>query len=614
MRRMIPPGVDGQLLTYFRSSPQAGLLLGASGEILDANTEAEKLIGKPRRSLTGMALVELVPPSTGRAQGRKRSYLGLAQGSLVRVVLHPSPGGLVACLSREISPLLRPLLELGQRLSLSPSEEEAAAELAGSLRQILPGYSCAVRLIDEEGSLSAAVAHGSLDPDRRGVVELTRKVLQRCGLGDRIAACKGVTIVARVRPIFRGTGKPVVVPLVAGNAIVGLMNLEPEERRPPLDEATEEALFRMAPLAAASVRSARLISELSSVRSYLERLIERANALILVVDGQLKIRVFNRAFCELSGFARDQVIGRDLSSIVPEADRRLLVRAMAASLRGEAIDHLEIGLLTAAGSAARVAVNTAPLLSANGAIEGIVAIGQDLTRFRELERQVVHAEKLASVGRLAAGIVHELNNPLTSITMNAEALTSAAQAPGIAAADRSKIAKILEASQRLLRFTRELLTYAKPATSSFEAIDIAELLAQSVAFCELPIRESRATVELSIERDLPFVAGVRSNLTQVFVNLITNACHALDGPGTIELSARRLQGQLEVRVRDEGRGIPSSDVGRIFEPFFTTKADGRGTGLGLSIVQGIVTRHGGSVAVHREDPRGTSFTVRLPLE
>jgi PAS domain S-box-containing protein len=349
------------------------------------------------------------------------------------------------------------------------------------------------------------------------------------------------------------------------------------------------------------------------MKIYLEEVIERANALVLVVDAMLRIQVFNHALSVLTGFARDEVIGKPFADLVFEGDRLKVARAVAQSLRGKNVNNLRIALKTKQGQIRPVAANAASLLSPEGNVRGVIAIGQDLTRAEQLENQVQQAQKLATFGSLAAGIVHELNNPLTSITLNAELLRQElALNHTTGSSEREKVASIEAAAQRILSFTRELLDYARPASHEMHPIAIRDLFETAVEFCEHHVRQSGSTVSVRLPTDLPPVIGVRSHLQQVVVNLLSNACDAMFEPGAIELSAEVRGGELAISVRDEGAGIRPELLDKIFDPFVSTKPSGRGTGLGLSIVQGIVQKHGGQVSVESVVGKGTTFTVLLP--
>jgi signal transduction histidine kinase len=260
-------------------------------------------------------------------------------------------------------------------------------------------------------------------------------------------------------------------------------------------------------------------------------------------------------------------------------------------------------------------MNTASVLSADGDVEGLIAIGRDLTEIRALEQRIIHAEKLATLGQLAAGVVHELNNPLTSISVYSDYLLKQAEGSHTTPADVVKLRRIHDSADRILRFTRELLAYARPTPEEPRLIALPDTIQRALDFCDHLIKEHGVMVAVSIEDDLPPVLGVAGQLQQVLVNLITNACHAMpQGVGQLRLSAEVApSGELELGVADNGAGISPDHLARIFEPFFSTKGEGHGTGLGLSIVRNIMELHGGNILVDSVLGQGTRFRLRFPV-
>ena len=242
-----------------------------------------------------------------------------------------------------------------------------------------------------------------------------------------------------------------------------------------------------------------------------------------------------------------------------------------------------------------------------------MAIGQDLTRMRELERRVIQAEKLASLGQLAASVVHEINNPMTAVSTYADALWRRAQtSPTADPADVDKYKRIVDNSERVLRFTRDLVNYARPAKDKPEDIDLNAVIGNSLGFCDHVLRKHGVTIEQKLG-EVPGFLAVRQNLVQVFVNLITNACHATPAGGKVTVTSGTDAGMALVTVTDTGSGIAAETQARIFEPFFTTKPDGKGTGLGLPIVRNIVEQHRGQISVTRSDLGGAAFRVVIPI-
>jgi len=260
-----------------------------------------------------------------------------------------------------------------------------------------------------------------------------------------------------------------------------------------------------------------------------------------------------------------------------------------------------------------------------------LALGSTIRRTRFTERlrseshevqslrdQAVQSDKLAGLGRMAASIVHELNNPLTSIVAYTDYLRRSWEKQGVDPADRERLGKISEAASRVLSFTRDLIAYSRPSSADASAMSVHDVIERALVFCEHILGESKVTIDKRYG-ELPPIHGLAGPLTQVFVNLVTNACQAMAPDGgriTIETTHDALRSVARIRVVDQGHGILSDHVERLFEPYFTTRGDGGGNGLGLNIVQTIVASHGGVVSAETNGtsagPRGATFTVELP--
>jgi two-component system, NtrC family, sensor kinase len=237
----------------------------------------------------------------------------------------------------------------------------------------------------------------------------------------------------------------------------------------------------------------------------------------------------------------------------------------------------------------------------------------DARDLRALSSHMMQAEKLASLGQLAAGVVHELNNPLTSIVAYTDWLIRK-QGPGGDPDSLERLRRIGESSSRILRFTRDLVAYARPSSEVPVLVAIHNVIEQALAFCEHVIAEHGAHVERGFAESLPPVRGMPEQLAQVFVNLFTNACHAMpkEGGRLVITSTANTDERVVVTVEDNGHGIASEHYGSIFTPFFTTKGDGRGTGLGLSIVRNIMDNHGAEIRAERGPNGGARFILSFP--
>ncbi len=549
------------------------------------------------------------------------AFQSLSLGELLKGLVSMSPPGAIATAVEAFQAaqahqrrVEQTLLELGRQVAGATSEEELVAVVARSVKQLFPARTFCIRIADQRThGLTSLYAEGRLRDGDRDVLMVKSSALKKIHLDlSRIAPDRVKVVDGDVPLLFEGSVRGISAPLVASGQLFGMINVEYPAGLPMDTVADDRTLTQLVNQVAVAIRNAKLIDELTFVRKYLEELLEYANALILVTNPQGRVVVFNRALATLTGYHKEDVLGRDLLEFVPETERMRVMRVTAAAMKGEAVSSFETRILGSGGKEIRVAFATSSLMAAEGEVEGVIAIGQDLTVIRELERRVIHAEKLATLGQLAASVVHEINNPMTAVATYTHAMLARTYGnPNAEPGDQEKLKKILENSDRVLKFTRDLVSYARPAQDKPERVDLHPLLETAIGFCDHVLAQHGVTVARSFT-PVPRIAAVKGNLVQVFVNLITNACHAMSRGGAVQLSTGVEAGEVVIRVGDSGVGIARQDLARIFEPFFTTKADGKGTGLGLSIVQGIVENHGGEIVVQSEPGRGTVFTIRLP--
>jgi signal transduction histidine kinase len=231
--------------------------------------------------------------------------------------------------------------------------------------------------------------------------------------------------------------------------------------------------------------------------------------------------------------------------------------------------------------------------------------------------RLIQLDKLATFGELAASIVHELNNPLTSIVAYSDYLIrEASQGPGPDADRIERLRRISESANRILSFTRELVGYARPSDGKAGTVVLQSVVDRAVTFCEHLLSASGVEVERRYEAEKLSVHGVSEQLVQVFVNLLTNACQAVPSRGGhIRVHTARSLGPPSrgiVVIEDNGSGIAPDNLPHIFVPFFTTKREQSGTGLGLSIIKNIVEAHGGTIRVDSLPAQGARFTIELP--
>lgn len=297
------------------------------------------------------------------------------------------------------------------------------------------------------------------------------------------------------------------------------------------------------------------------------------------------------------------------------------------TLRSERAIHVEEGCtLHFASDDADLENDSAPILRVFRRAALVIARGLSLARrhanaaavareLRAVNAHMVQAEKLATLGQIAAGVVHELNNPLTSIVAYTDWLLRK-QGPSGDSDSLERLRRIDESANRILRFTRDLVAYARPSSEKPLPVTLHTVIETALAFCEHVLAESHARVERHFAPSIPLVRGMHEQLVQVFVNLFTNACHAMPPEGGRLIVSSKLaddRKHVVIFVTDNGHGIADDHVSQVFAPFFTTKSDGRGTGLGLSIAKNIMNNHGAEIRAEQAEGGGARFVLVFPI-
>ncbi|MCS6799501.1 MAG: ATP-binding protein [Myxococcota bacterium] len=352
-----------------------------------------------------------------------------------------------------------------------------------------------------------------------------------------------------------------------------------------------------------------------SIPDELRELLDAIGVPVAIVDRAGVVRAVNEAATALLDEAPEHLTGRNVTELLDPAELERLRPARLAAARGEPVRGIELRLRSAAAEPVYAALDVLPLRSAHGPSDMLVVTARNATALRELEERLARADRLATLGTLAAGVAHELNNPITTVALSADWLLRRARERGDPT-EIDRLERIAEAAERLRRFAQDLVTYARPPSEPPRRLDLCEIIEQSLVFCDHEIARAGVRTECRWPAVHPRVMGVRGQLLQVFVNLVTNACQAIASSGTGSRLLLEVQppveGRVVARLSDDGPGIAAELVDRVFEPFFTTKPEGVGTGLGLSIVRGIVERHGGTVRVIPSVDAGATFEIRLP--
>jgi len=388
---------------------------------------------------------------------------------------------------------------------------------------------------------------------------------------------------------------------------------EPEE---PLNSEDRALLGTLAAHAATAIEAARLFQEVRHRAEEIERLharqariLESSAVGLLLLDGDGRIQVWNRALESMYGLARDQAVGRRLVEVLPlHVARRIERESVPEEATGEA-RIFRLSLVNRRDERRWVNLSMA-WADAEGDRGARVVTFDDVTERVSFEEQSARQERLASLGLLAAGVAHEINTPLTGISSYAQMLLDELED-----GDRRKdvLRKIEQQTERAAGITRSLLNLARPEGAAPEAVDLNRTIQEVLQLFEPQVRRSGLRLRVALAADLPLVRGNRGKLQQVILNLLLNARDALREEGTITVSSVCRGGKVVFEVTDDGVGIAEEDLPRIFDPFFTTKGRGKGTGLGLAISYGIVREHHGEIHVESRSGQFTRFRVELPV-
>jgi len=368
-----------------------------------------------------------------------------------------------------------------------------------------------------------------------------------------------------------------------------------------------------------TIQVERRTAEVESQRRFIEAIIDGLPLSLYAIDRNYEIVAWNRnrELGEL-GIPRGSVMGKNIFSVLTRQKRDLLETEFAAVFATGQIQRIEHETAAPNGGIKHWLISKIPMwIDRTGEVSHVITIGEDISGRVEANRAVARAEKLAAIGRLAAGVVHEINNPLATISACAEALESRVKEGAFnnsAALDdlREYLGLIRSEAFRCKTITNGLLDFSHTRAAEHTPLDLGDVISSAARLVTHQQRGERIEFKIETAEDLPRVSGDAGQLQQAIIALATNAVDAMPDGGVLKIASGRNGGRVFVEVSDTGAGIPPENVPKIFEPFFTTKEVGEGTGLGLAVCYGILTEHGGSLDVQSTVGVGTTFTMLLP--
>ena len=367
---------------------------------------------------------------------------------------------------------------------------------------------------------------------------------------------------------------------------------------------------RLAERSASGEKLKEATKSLADLRALHERIVDSIRSGLITTDLNGKIYTFNPAAVEITGYTADEMLGRQISALFGSIEQKIQ-NSLDTTEAGEAQPRFTTDIMTPEGFAVHIGYNIAPLFSETGETTGLIITFQDLTQIRSMEESVRRKDRLAAVGRVAAGLAHEIRNPLGAMRGAIQVLESS-MPPDTAQSSLMEI--ILRESDRLNKIITNFLTYARPRVSNFSETDVCEAINDTFTLLKHSpdVRESHVLSVALPDRSV-FVSADPTQLKQIFWNLARNAIQAMPDGGGLQIGLEAVShDRVRITFTDTGCGMSPAQVEQLFEPFSDSTTGG--TGLGLSIVYQIVRDHNGTINVRSREGEGTTITVELPTE
>jgi PAS domain S-box-containing protein len=619
------------------NSPEMIHQLNKAGRFVHVNkTELEKL-GYTLDEMLDMPLWDIVPSGKERdvlaylerlmseGKGTIETVFLTRQGKPIDVEIHstalfdPEGGGLVysRAFVRDITQRKR--LEAEVHRYTTQLEQEVAdrtLQLSQSQQRYKALFDLAadsVFMVDAEGRVIAVnkreeqtlgysevqvVGRSFLDvvlPVYHAVTDsLFKKIVQ----GESQAPTHEIEVVNQL-----GTRRPVemdVIRIVDGSTPFVMVQLHDITERKRLEQRLQQYSEEL------EAKVKERTQEIENTKRYLENLLENANDVIYTLDVEQRFTYVNSKV-EAWGYRKDDLIGRPYLALLSKRHRG---RRLKSTLDIGAKQVYEVEVVTRSGQTRVAMVSVSPLCAPEGQILGVLGIARDITATKKLEQQIRNSEKLVSVGMLAAGVAHEINNPLGGILNCLYNIRKGTLSPE---RQEEYLLSMEDGLRRVQKIVRQLLEFSQQHDPELSLTDLNAVVERVLVLTNHAFTAHRIQLEKRLRPDLPAVMVDRHMIEQVLMNLILNAVQAIKSGGVIKIRTCAADERCTIEVEDSGCGIPPHVLPRIFDPFFTTKGIGEGTGLGLSVSLGIVERHGGQLLVDSEVGKGSIFTVFLPL-
>jgi two-component system NtrC family sensor kinase len=528
---------------------------------------------------------------------------------------------------------LRPVVRISERLLTELDLSRLQDQIIDTVRTEMGADRASLMLLVENGEKLQIVACSGLPPGVRvghtvpvksslaGWVAQTRSALSIDGEGEISPDVDLDHLLVEDQAM-----SALSVPVLAGDRVLGVLNAAKVRIAPPFTAADKELLLLLAGQAAIAIENARLYTNVSNSEARYRALLQHANDAVLLLDPRgRRILDVNLALEHLSGYRREELLTLSPRKVLPETEK-WQVNGTHVNGNGEHAE-IETVLQTRWDHTTPVAISVSAV-PYNGQ-QLLLLIARDISERQRIARQLIQTEKLAALGRLAASMAHEINNPLQAIHNSLHLLLTR---PMPDEKRERYLAMTSDEVNRLILIVQRILDFYRPSREGMRPLHLHDMLETVLTFTANQLEQQRVTVVREFHPNLPTVAAISNHLKQVFFSLIFNAVEAMPEGGELHIrtyvrepgadesaeftffggsSNERVEDPaVVIEFHDTGEGIPQQELPKIFEPFFTTRT--KGTGLGLAVSYAIIEQHHGEFAVHSEVGKGTIFRIILP--
>jgi PAS domain S-box-containing protein len=415
----------------------------------------------------------------------------------------------------------------------------------------------------------------------------------------------------------------ICVPIVHGGLSIGVMTVDSLEPKRELREGDINLLMAVASQTALSIAHAKAFHKLQESEEKHRTLVETIRDIVYTVDLEGRFTYVSPMIEVITGYTESELYGIQFSEIVSPQYKDIVKMKFTEGLKTDETSTYEIGILAKDGTTIPMELNASSLTDNRGQSIGSIGVARDITRRhmeetkrQEMEMRALTQDKLASLGEIATGIAHEINQPLSYIKIILQSTLSDVSKDQL---DTEELTEDFQESIRqvgkISNIISHLRTFGRSDVTSFGPVSLSAVVHDTLILMRERLRVKNISMDINLNDNFPMLYGNHIKLEQVFLNLIQNSMDALEeqGSGEISLSAEIENKQALISFSDTGEGVDSEFREKIFEPFFTTKEAEKGTGIGLSIVYGIIYEHQGTISIETQEEKGANFKIKLPV-